>query len=99
MIRNEGSRIPESMAQDFDFTGVLGKRAHSELRNCFSSAVVESKDKSDSGIVEFSLLSNTINLSNHLLTYLANILLHHPRYIQNQGNLPITGNCRTSQTI
>jgi len=42
------------MAQDFGFTGVLGKQAHSGLRNCFSSATVESKDKSDSGIIEFS---------------------------------------------
>ncbi len=45
------------MAQNFSFTGVLGKLAHSELRDCFSSAVVESKGKSDSGIIEFSLLS------------------------------------------
>jgi len=45
------------MAQDFGFTGVLGKQAHSGLRNCFSSATVESKDKSDSGIIEFSFLS------------------------------------------
>jgi len=42
------------MAQDFGFTGVLGEQAHSGLRNCFSSATVESKDKSDSGIIEFS---------------------------------------------
>jgi len=48
--------MPESMAQDFGFTGALEKRAHSELRNCFASAVVESKDKSYSGIIEFSLL-------------------------------------------
>ena len=46
------------MAQYFGFTGVLGKQAHSRLRNWFSSAAVESKDKSDSGIIEFSLLSN-----------------------------------------
>jgi len=31
--------------------------AHSRLRNYFSSAAVESKDKSDSGIIEFSSLS------------------------------------------
>jgi len=45
------------MAQDFGFTGVLGKQTHSRLRNCFSSAAVTSKDKSDSGIIEFSFLS------------------------------------------
>jgi len=45
------------MAQDFGYTGVLGKQAHSRLRNCFSSASVESKDQSGSGIIEFSLLS------------------------------------------
>ena len=48
---SEGLIIPESMAQDFGFMAVLGKRAHSQLRNGFSSAVVESKDKSDSGII------------------------------------------------
>ncbi len=46
------------MAQGFDFTGVLGKQAHSWLRNCFSSATVESKDQSDLGIIAFSLLSD-----------------------------------------
>ncbi len=45
------------MAQDFGFTGVLEKRAYSDLRNCFSSAVVEPKDESDSSIIEVSLLS------------------------------------------
>jgi len=45
------------MAQDFGFTGVLGKQAHRRLRNWFSSAAVKSKDKSDSGIIEFSFLS------------------------------------------
>ena len=49
--------IPESMTQDFGFTVVLGKQAHSRLRNCFSSAAVERKDKSYSGIIEFSLLN------------------------------------------
>ena len=44
------------MAQDFGVTDELGKQAHSRLRNCFSSTAVESKDKSDSGIIEFSLL-------------------------------------------
>jgi len=52
--------MPESMTQDFGITDVLGKQAHSRLRNCFSSAVVESKDKSDSGIIEFSLLRFTV---------------------------------------
>jgi predicted nuclease of restriction endonuclease-like (RecB) superfamily len=32
-LRNESLIIPESMAQDFVFTGVLGKQAHSWLRN------------------------------------------------------------------
>ena len=41
---------------------VLGKRAHSQLRNCFSSAVVESKDKSDSGIIEFSFLTPSCSI-------------------------------------
>ena len=45
------------MTQDFGFTGVLEKQAHSWLRNCFSSATVESKGKSDSGIIEFTFLS------------------------------------------
>ncbi|TXK96563.1 hypothetical protein BMR02_11360 [Methylococcaceae bacterium HT1] len=45
------------MAQDFGFTVVLGKQAHSGLRNYFSRAAVDSKDKSDSGIIEFSFLS------------------------------------------
>ena len=44
------------MAQDFGFTGLLGKQAHSRLRNWFSSAAVKSKDRSDSGIIEFSFL-------------------------------------------
>jgi len=45
------------MAQDFGFTGVLGKHSHSRLRNWFSSAAVKPKDKSDSGIIESSFLS------------------------------------------
>ena len=57
-LRNEGLIIPESMAQDFGFTGVLGKQAHSRLRNWFSSAAVKPKDKSDSGIIEFSFLND-----------------------------------------
>ena len=48
------------MTQDFGFTVVLGKQAHSKLRNCFCSAAVEPKDKSDSGIIEFSLLGPRI---------------------------------------
>ena len=55
-IRSEGLIIPESMAQSFGFTGVLGKQMHSRLRNWFSSATVKSKDKSYSGIIEFSFL-------------------------------------------
>ena len=58
-LRSEGSIIPESMAQDFGFTVVLGKQAHSWLRNCFCSAAVEPKDKLDSGIIESSLLSSS----------------------------------------
>ncbi|NOR81319.1 MAG: hypothetical protein GQ529_10900 [Methyloprofundus sp.] len=49
------------MAQDFGFTVVLGKQAHSRLRNCFYSAAVEPKDKSGSGIIEFSLLRRARN--------------------------------------
>ncbi|NOR81173.1 MAG: hypothetical protein GQ529_10140 [Methyloprofundus sp.] len=45
------------MAQYFGFTVVLGKQAHSRLRNCFSRVDVKSKDKSDLGIIEFSLLN------------------------------------------
>ncbi len=56
MLRSEDSIIPESIAQDFGFTVVLGKQAHSRLRNCISSAAMESKDKLDSGIIEFSFL-------------------------------------------
>ena len=63
MLRSESLIIPESMAQDFGFTGVLVKQAHSRLRNCFSSTAVESKDKSDSGIIEFSLLSNAYEIN------------------------------------
>ena len=48
--------MSESMAQYFGFTVALRKQTHSRLRNCFSSAAVESKGKSDSGIIEFSLL-------------------------------------------
>jgi len=34
-LRNEGLIIPENMAQDFGFTGVLGKLVHSGLRKVF----------------------------------------------------------------
>ena len=37
------------MTQDFACTTVLGKQAHSGLRNCFSSTVVRAKDKSEYG--------------------------------------------------
>ena len=57
LLRSEDLIISASMTQDFGITGVLGKQAHSRLRNCFSSATVESTNKSDSGIIEFSLLS------------------------------------------
>ena len=59
-LRSEDLIIPESMAQDFGVTVVLGKQAHSRLRNCFSSAAVGTKDKSDSGIIEFSFLRATV---------------------------------------
>ena len=53
---SEGLIKPESLAQDFGFAGVLGKQAHSRLRNCFYSVIVERKDKLDSGIIEFLFL-------------------------------------------
>ncbi len=56
-FRDEDLIIPESMTQDFDFTVVLETQAHSRLRNCFSGAAVESKDKSGSGIIESSSLT------------------------------------------
>ena len=56
-FRNEDLIILESMAQDFGFTVVLEKQAHSRLRNCFSSAAAGTKDKSDSGVIEFSFLT------------------------------------------
>jgi len=57
-MRDEDLIIPECMTQGFSFTGVLGKQANSQLRNCFSGAAVESKDKSDSGIIEFLPLNH-----------------------------------------
>ena len=56
LVLSEGLIIPESMAQDFGFTVVLEKQAHSRLRNCFSSPSVETKDKSDAGIIKPSFL-------------------------------------------
>ena len=58
------------MAQDFGFTVALGKQAHSRLRNCFSNAAVGTKDKSDSGIIEFLFLTtitqkNTESINNY----------------------------------
>ena len=38
--------MPESMAQYSGFTDMLGKQAHSRLRNWVSSAAVESKETS-----------------------------------------------------
>ena len=55
---NEGLIIPEIITQYFGFIGVLGKQAHRRLRNWFSSEAVKSKDKSDSGIIEFSFLND-----------------------------------------
>ena len=49
--------IFESMRQDSGFTSCVRKVGAVRLRNCFSSATVEPKDKSDSGIIEFSFLS------------------------------------------
>ena len=56
-FRNEDLIIPESMAQDFGCTVMLGKQAHSRLRNCFYSMTVRSKDPSDLGIIESSFLT------------------------------------------
>ena len=55
------------MTQEFGFTVVLETQAHSRLRNCFSGSAVESKGKSDSGIIEFSFvrLLNSENSSNY----------------------------------
>ena len=58
-LRSENLIISESMTQDFGFTVTLGKQTHSRLRNCFSSVAVESKDKSDSEIIEISLLCHS----------------------------------------
>jgi len=49
--------MPESMTQNFGFTGVFGNQSHSRLSNWFSSAAVKPKGKSDSGVMEFTFLS------------------------------------------
>ena len=56
------------MAQNFGFTVVLVKQAHSRLRNCFTSAAVGTKDKSDSGIIEFSFLSHVTDLNSWIIS-------------------------------
>jgi hypothetical protein len=48
-LRSEDLIKSGSLAQDLGFTAVLDKQAHSRLRNCFSGAVVEPKNKSKSG--------------------------------------------------
>ena len=48
-FRSEDLISDRSLAQHFDFTGVLIKWAHSWLRNYFMSASVGSKGKSKSG--------------------------------------------------
>ena len=45
LLRSEDLIIYESLTQDLGFTAALEKQAHSRLRNCFSSAVVEPIDK------------------------------------------------------
>ncbi|WP_428354905.1 hypothetical protein [Methyloprofundus sp.] len=50
-LRSEDLIISASMTQGFGITGVLGKQADSRLRNYFSSVTVESKYKSDLGII------------------------------------------------
>ena len=48
-LRTEDLISSRSLAQDFGFTGVPIKQAHSKLRNCFIGASVEAKDKSKPG--------------------------------------------------
>ncbi|WP_428355254.1 right-handed parallel beta-helix repeat-containing protein [Methyloprofundus sp.] len=50
------------MTQGFGITVAQGKQAYSRLRNCFPCATVESKDKLDSGIIEFSLLNADMDI-------------------------------------
>jgi len=56
MLRSADLIISESMAQDFGFTVVLGKQVHRRLRNRFSSATVELKDRPDLSIIGWSFL-------------------------------------------
>ena len=63
-LRNKNLIIPESMMQDFGFTSVLGKQTRSRLRNCFLERLWSQKkhhscvgrNKSDSGVIEFSFI-------------------------------------------
>ena len=66
------------MTQYFCFTGVLGTQAHSRLRNCFPRADVNQKYKSDSGIIEFSLLSKRQLISRILLSTIFCLLFLSP---------------------
>jgi len=70
------------MAQDFDFTGVLGKQAHSKLRNCFSSTSVESKNQPDSGIIESLLLSKKHYLQETISLFVS----AHPHFSKGKVN-------------
>jgi hypothetical protein len=49
MLRTEDLISSRRLAQDFGFSGVSMKQAHSKLRNCFIGAFVEAKDKSKPG--------------------------------------------------
>jgi hypothetical protein len=71
LLRDEDLIIPESMTQDFGCTVVLERQAHSKLRNCLSGAAVQSKDQSDSGIIEFSSLRNQglLIIRNYILSW------------------------------
>ena len=69
------------MAQDFGCTVMLGKQAHSRLRNCFYSMAVRSKDPSDLGIIESSFLSTTPSL-NLIIKSEAKITMKTPNYLQ-----------------
>ena len=55
-LRNEDLIIPESMAQNFGCTVMLGKQVHSKLRNCFPRMTERSKNPSGLGIIESSFL-------------------------------------------
>ncbi len=58
-LRSEEFIIPESITQYFGFTGVLGKQAHSRLRNYFYNTEDGQKDKQD-GWVIYCELPNTV---------------------------------------